>query len=594
MKITPTSLTLNQLLGSANEQFVVPAYQRRYSWRSRQVIELIEDIDLLSGSDVHLLGSIVCLTGPHTAGINRLELVDGQQRLTTLCVIFECIKQRLIEDEEQDRASELNRLLAAKPLGGKNVPKISLDTIDAGDFAYSLSNSGDHDGDVANQNLANAFFEVRRWLSNCEIDQVAEFLYKLQNQALIIRLDVSDAKDAFKLFETINNRGLRLSPTDIIKNFVLGNAARFGTEHLERAKKSWALLIKHLDGTDSDAFFRYFLTSANKRRITSAQVIVEFKQLFMRSVKEASDLPDRHLYVDEEFVDDDDTAEAADIEDVEFIDETAPTLAFKDFISNVVKCAKAYGEIVLVKVGDKIIDRHLRNLRMIKSAQSYGFLMHLRVGGMEDKTFVKVLQLTENFILRRHICRERANETEALFARLCSIDPKANIGPIRKAYRDAMPEDDKFKHDFASVNFTSNIIDRARYCLEQLEIQTHGSFQELEVLGAEDVHVEHIIPQNIKSKKSHNEFGDWRAYLGSQADLLHPRFISRIGNLTLFAGELNISASNNPFDAKKEAYVQSSINLTLELSEMAAFKFKDLQARSADLSERAVQRWPKP
>ncbi len=594
MKITPTSLTLNQLLGSANEQFFVPAYQRRYSWRSRQVIELIEDIDLLSGSDVHLLGNIVCLTGPHTAGINRLELVDGQQRLTTLCVIFECIKQRLIAEEEQDRASELNRLLTAKPLGGKSLPKVSLDTIDAEDFAQLISNGEDIDSNVGNQNLANAFSEARGWLENCELAQVAEFLYKLQNQALIIRLDVSDAKDAFKLFETINNRGLRLSPTDIIKNFVLGNAARFGTDHLERARKNWALLIKYLDGTDSDAFFRYFLTSANKRRITSAQVISEFKRLFMRSVKEAGVLPDRHLYVDEDVNEDDDTAEATDIADVEFAEETAPTLTFKDFISNVVSCAKAYGEIVLIKVGDKKIDRHLRDLRMIKSAQSYGFLMHLRVGGMDDKTFIKVMQLTENFMLRRHVCRERANDTEALFARLCSIDPMANIGPIKKAYRDATPEDDKFKHDFANVNFTSNIIDRARYCLEQLEIQSHGSYQELEVLGAENVHVEHIIPQNIKSKKSHNEFGNWESYLGSQVDLLHPRFNSRIGNLTLFAGELNISASNNPFEAKKEAYLQSSINLTLELSEMETFKFKDLEARSVDLSERAVQRWPKP
>ena len=51
-------------------------------------------------------------------------------------------------------------------------------------------------------------------------------LYRLKNQAVIIRLDVSEAKDAFKLFETINNRGLRLSATDIIKNFLLGNAAK--------------------------------------------------------------------------------------------------------------------------------------------------------------------------------------------------------------------------------------------------------------------------------------------------------------------------------------------------------------------------------
>ena len=61
MIITPTSLTINQLFGSNNEQYVIPTYQRRYSWHERQIWELIDDIGLIEGSDTHLLGSIVCL-----------------------------------------------------------------------------------------------------------------------------------------------------------------------------------------------------------------------------------------------------------------------------------------------------------------------------------------------------------------------------------------------------------------------------------------------------------------------------------------------------------------------------------------------------
>ena len=95
MKIAPNSLTVSQLFSSTNEQFVIPAYQRRYSWRERQIIELVEDINLIEEADTHLLGSIVCLTGHHTAGINKLELVDGQQRLTTIIILLECIRERL-------------------------------------------------------------------------------------------------------------------------------------------------------------------------------------------------------------------------------------------------------------------------------------------------------------------------------------------------------------------------------------------------------------------------------------------------------------------------------------------------------------------
>jgi uncharacterized protein with ParB-like and HNH nuclease domain len=62
MFITPISLTVTQLLSAVNEQYVIPAYQRRFSWREKQLWELVDDIQLLEGSDTQLLGSIVCLT----------------------------------------------------------------------------------------------------------------------------------------------------------------------------------------------------------------------------------------------------------------------------------------------------------------------------------------------------------------------------------------------------------------------------------------------------------------------------------------------------------------------------------------------------
>jgi hypothetical protein len=100
--------------------------------------------------------------------------------------------------------------------------------------------------------------------------------------------------------EIINNRGLKLSPTDIIKNFILGNAARFGAEPLAFARTKWAELIRNLDGTDYETFFRHFLCAQFKRRITISYVISNFKTLFMRHVAEAAQLPDRHWYDERE------------------------------------------------------------------------------------------------------------------------------------------------------------------------------------------------------------------------------------------------------------------------------------------------------
>ena len=114
------------------------------------------------------------------------------------------------------------------------------------------------------------------------------------------------------------------------------------------------------------------------------------------------------------------------------------------------------------------------------------------------------------------------------------------------------------------------------------------------MLGAENVHVEHIIPQKIKTKKAKDEYGDWVTYLGDKAEAQHQKFVSRIGNLTIFAGVLNIGASNDPFVKKKQAYKKSAIKLTQELIKMSQFKFKSVEQRSKELAKLAVAQWPMP
>ncbi len=322
--------------------------------------------------------------------------------------------------------------------------------------------------------------------------------------------------------------------------------------------------------------------------------MITFKHVFMNQVAEAAELPERHLYPDAEDIEDDDSDEASEGPAAEVEANSSVHINFKEFLGRLVQSAKVYGELVLVKTGDARIDRHLRHLRMIKAVQTYGFLTHLRVSGCGDKQFREILELTERFVLRRHVCRERANETEALFARLCGVDPKAPLQRTKDAYRRLCPSDEKFREEFASTSFPANLIDRARYCLERIEAAKHGKHDELQVLGADDVHVEHIIPQKIKTKKAKDEFGDWVAYLGANAEALHPQYVGRIGNLTLFAGALNIGASNNPFGRKKRAYGKSAILLTNDLALKKEFNFKSIDERSTDLAATAVTLWPRP
>ncbi|MHC4880583.1 MAG: DUF262 domain-containing protein [Planctomycetota bacterium] len=600
MNINPTSLKVSQLLGSRDEQYMIPAYQRRYSWREKQLWELVEDITLLDGTDTHLLGSIVCLTRSHAAGINKLELVDGQQRLTTISILLHCLRDRLVSMNGTDEAQELTSLLTAKALGGKPEPKIVLDSIDATEFSQ-LTRSVQID-QPENPNLARAFELYREWVGGQKLPQLGTFIYRLLNQALVIRLDVSDAKDAFKLFETINNRGLRLSPADIIKNFLLGNAARFEGEALELARLRWAELLVALDGVSSEAFFRYFLSAILKRRVRQSDVIAQFKFIFMKQVVEASQLPDRHYYLRDDDVSDDldpdddadDSNEGIEDEGLELSSSLMP-MAFEQFLERLVQCGRAYGEIVRANTGNSAIDRHLRNLQKIKSMQTYGFLMYLRVSGCDDKQFQRILKLTESFMLRQHICRKRSSENETVFAKLCDVDAKSADAGTREIYRQFVAGDERFQEEFAQTTFKPGVIDRARYCLEQFELARHGEWSELQVSGTDLVEVEHIVPKKIKTKKAKDEFGDWVSYLGARAEAKHLQYVNRIGNLTLFAGPLNKAVSNNPYHRKTPAYRSSGLTITNELASLyPEFGFDQIDERSAALATEAVRIWPMP
>jgi len=597
LKITPTSLTVSQLLGQTNERYVIPPYQRRYSWLEKQISELIDDISNIESNDTHLLGSIVCLAKGHVADLNELEVVDGQQRLTTVSILLACLRARFIAAGagEQSTASDIEKLAVAKSVTGKVSVKIKLNSIDRKDYDALING----DADVQNKCLAAAFVYVRQWIGDTDLIELKRFWYRLVNQAIIIRLDVSDAKDAFKLFETINNRGLRLSHTDIIKNFLLGNSARLGDSQLAYAESNWAKLVVNLDGTDSDTFFRYFLTAVTNKRIVASKVTTQFKVLFHTRVKEAKSLPGQHLYESPDEVvgeEGDENVEGHAQEKMVVIPATDSSKAvpFKKFVASLVDYSRVYGDIVRANTGNAPIDRHLSNLKMIKAAQTYGFLMHLRVNGCTDKNLRAVLKITESFVLRRHICKERANETETLFAGMCAVDVDNPVAETRAYYRELCPTDDKFQEEFASTSFPPNLIDRARYCLQEIELAEHGAHAELAVLGGDDVHVEHIIPQKIKTIAAKDEFGDWVTYLGQSSEAKHQRYISRIGNLTLLAKPLNIGLSNNPFSRKKSGYRDSGIKLTLALCQYSQFKFLQVEKRSKTLAAAAVDLWPIP
>lgn len=603
MKITPTALTITQLFSTEAEQFIVPAYQRRYSWHAKHIAELFDDINMLESGETHLLGSIVCLTSNHGVGINELELVDGQQRTTTVMLFLNAMEEKYKELGKDKEAEKLGSYLYCTNFDGTQKNKLALGDLDNTDFDLIMENKNLNE--VVNKRLIEGHKLILSLIGKLTPEQLDVFKYKFINQASVIRLDVAESKDAFKLFETINNRGLSLSPADIIKNFLLGNASLIDDATLEVVKKDWTSLIVSMDGLSLDDFFRQYMNGVLGRKVTFTMLIDTFKKYFVDNVITAESLANRTEYSAEVVAETEeaieDELEAAEEE----VEETVPTrknkkpikqIPLTDFVASLRRAAVIYSKMLNSKVpnknfGDAKIDRHMLNLQKIRSMASYTFILNLMQRDIDRNDKLAILRLIETFMLRRNVAEYRTAELDDIFSNLTNVDDENIVEMVKSTLKEHLPSDKEFEDKILVHDFKGVSENRAKYMLEQIEYDENGNTGEKYIGEGDDVHLEHIVPQTITTKKAKEEFGDWEQYLGEDASVIHKDKVIRIGNMTLLSAPLNIKASNNPFLAKKAEYAKSEIKITKQLTEYDDFRFEQIDERSKELARRSVKIW---
>ena len=595
MNITPNKLSIAQLFATPNEQFIVPSYQRRYAWGYNQYSALYEDIDMLKENDGHLFGMIILHTSFHTAGINQPELVDGQQRMTTLVLFLKAFEHVYRKKGKEDKANEIKKMIVCKGLDDIERTKIKLGDLDNKDIENLVLKN--QFSDLENKNIRFAINDYINWLSNLEIDELNKLYFKLTNIAVIIRLDVGMAQDAYKLFETINNRGLKLKPTDIIKNFLLGHAAKINqNDILEVVKNLWSKVIVNLDDLDSDDFLRQFMSSILQRKVTMTMLVIEFKKYYLKNVEFAELLGEFEYYQDEEYYE----VEDSDDENIENVSEgnennNEDKFTIVELLEKLVKLSEVYRKISLAKHESIKINRRLKNLNQILSKSTYIFLMHFLLEDKYNKREkLKVLKYLETLMLRRHICERRTNENDDIFSKLVGFIGKSKIEDEIRNYIEEegyVPDDNDFEVYFPKHQFKGKLIDRAKYVLENIEYYKRGNTDELILSSNQEVHLEHIIPQTINTKKSKQEFGNWEDYLGEKSLSKHKKYVHCIGNMTLLGESLNIQAYNNPFTKKKGSYKVSNLLITNELSSYSDFKFTHVDKRSDVFTKMALKIW---
>lgn len=283
-----------------NHAFFVPKYQREYVWRREHWEALFNDIE--DQANGHFLGTIICVNREQDsiAGA-RLELVDGQQRFTTLFLLFSAIYQRLEEAKETStdlflaKATLQYRLLPKKCDYWRFTPseqsnnKKDVQAILHRLFEQEVKKPSDSKN-FGNRRIGKAYKYFRERLAGFSIDDTLDYLDKALG-AVLVKIEVSSYADAYVLFETINNRGIPLSPIDIIKNNLLAEVDKLNgaATAVDEAFEDWNSFVEWIPDTkQQERFLRQYynvfrnipeIAVAQEKRATRSNLISIFETI---------------------------------------------------------------------------------------------------------------------------------------------------------------------------------------------------------------------------------------------------------------------------------------------------------------------------
>ena len=584
MPIVSNVQSLYALLSHRNELFEIPAYQRRYSWKAQQVHSFYNDINLLSDNneddDSHLFGMIILHTQD---GGNKIEVVDGQQRLTTLTLLLKSIENAYLVLGDNFEASEIGRLIQVQR-NGAIANKLTLGNMDTDDYCAVIANQ---DANIHNQRLEYAiryFTEQVSTLTRIELDSLCN---KILYNSVILRLDLSSIKDAYKVFETFNNRGLKLSATDLIKNLLLGQAAKINDGiYLTEVKNIWTEIIVSLDGLDnddSDIFFKRYFSSLVGRPISKNKLDSEFKLYYSTHIVD-------EFNADVVEVDNDDEEDDA-VNPANEADENR--ISIVDFLEQIKFSAIEYRKLNLEEYPDQILNQEIKKLNSIQAAPAYIFLMQfMQHEDVSVPVKVNIIRKIASLMLRRHICKEQTGVHERIFANLTTV--LTEIGDDNRTFVNAVatrlkadayyPNDDKFYQNLLAYNFEERSINRAvtilerhNYTLNQAQLVNNLTFPS-----------HWIIPRTLADDFVGQE---WETYLGEDAVARLIEKGAKIGNLTLLENEYPREVAANPYLSKRASFENSGLELNTSLADLVDFKFEEIEERTQHIANTAVEYW---
>ena len=538
------------------KQFIIPIYQRTYSWRIEECEQLWRDV-LKTATDQkvtgHFLGSIVYVEKGlyQVSSVPQLLVIDGQQRLTTMSLLLRAISNTLTDNENGVDVSK-KKIENYYLFNGEEKHEMRYKLILTQNDRDTLTNTLD------GRELPNP--SSRRITENYEffVNKIREskidpkILYQGIAKLIIVDISLNREYDNPQLiFESMNSTGLELTQADLIRNYVLMGLDREEQEELynEYWHKIELSFGQNEYVTIFDKFMRDYLTIKLGEIPKINRVYIEFKN-----------------YVYDK------------------------KITAKDIVPDIYKYSKYFVKIALEKEDDENIRLVISNINRLKVDVAYPFLLELFEDYSNDKLtkdeLLEILKLIESYVFRRAICGVPTNSMNKTFARLSRELDKQNylesfkaIMVLKDSYR-RFPNNAEFKQAF-KIKDVYNFRSRD-YLLDKLE-----NYDRKEKVLIEDYTIEHIMPQTLSET--------WKTDLGSNHDDIYGHYLHTIGNITLTG--YNPEMSNHPFKEKRDmegGFKDSPIRLNRTLATLEKWSESEIQNRAEELAALALEIWVYP
>lgn len=542
-------------------QFIIPIYQRTYSWTEKECRQLWDDVLRAGCNDnisVHFIGSVVYIEKGLFQVMNQppLLVIDGQQRLTTISLLLEALARQLGDTEPLDgfSARKLRSYYLLNPLeDGDRGYKLLLTQTDK-DTLLSLVQQKDLPKEQSLRVRENfEFFEKQIVAHKDDIALLCQGLAKL----VIVDVALNRDQDNPQLiFESMNSTGRELSQADLIRNFILmglepDHQTKLYEDHWRPMEVEFG---QEAYGSYFDSFMRHYLT-VKTGEIPNIRDVYEAFKAHVRAKEIAAAGVDQLV---------------ADIH------------AFARYF-----CAMALG-----KETDKVLTKAFQDLRELKVDVAYPFLLELyhdyKNGTLSREHLLEAVRLTEAYVFRRAVCAiptNSMNKTFATFGRAFKTDRylesiQAHF-MLLPSYR-RFPKDEEFKREI-KVRDLYKFRSRS-YWLRRME-----NYDRKEWVPVDEYTIEHILPQNENLSKP------WQDALGPEWQRIQQTWLHTLGNLTLTG--YNPEYSDRPFPDKRDmsgGFKQSPLRLNEGLGLVEIWDEAAIQVRAERLASQAVSVWKAP